>query len=377
MGFLLVVLVVLGGGLVLLSHRLAWAPRWRARWVRWVVPTVLVLLTGASFLQFGAGPTFLSPRAARPFVWLGATWLALALYLLLGLLLLWLVTAVVGLFRGGPRREFSARVHRVGVPAVLVGAFAVTGFGLARAEDPVITPYAVRSPDLPASLSATRVAVVTDLHAGPVLSAAFTRKVVERVNAAQPDIVLLAGDLIDGPDWRYAQELAPLADLSAPMGVFAVTGNHEMYSGTIPQWEQAWRELGITVLDNASTVVTRDGASLRVAGVHDWSGVGDFAPDYDAAVAQVAPEDFTLLMAHQPRAALKLDASLVDLQVSGHTHGGQLWPFRQLVLGQQPMIDGEASVNGIRVITSRGAGTWGPPVRLGADPQIPLITLKR
>jgi predicted MPP superfamily phosphohydrolase len=94
-------------------------------------------------------------------------------------------------------------------------------------------------------------------------------------------------------------------------------------------------------------------------------------------VAQVAPEDFTLLMAHQPRAALKLDASLVDLQVSGHTHGGQLWPFRQLVLGQQPMIDGEASVNGIRVITSRGAGTWGPPVRLGADPQIPLITLKR
>lgn len=387
--FFLVALSVLGGGLLFLTHRLAFAPRWGLRWTRWAVPVVLVVLTGLSLLQFGAGATFVSPDTVRPLVWLGATWLAFALYLLLGLLLVALVSFVWG--RIGPRRETGQsgrerrvslrerrqRVNRWGVVLATALALGITGYGVMKANDPVITPMTIRSPQLPAAFDGATVALITDLHAGPVRSADFTRKVVERTNAATPDLIVISGDLIDGPVWRYASTLEPLKDLKAPLGVFAVTGNHEMYSGTIQGWEDSWAELGVTVIPNKVVQVSRDGASIALGGVHDFSGVGEFAPDYAAATAGVSPEEFQVVLAHQPRQAFALEGKGVDLQLSGHTHGGQVWPFRQLVLSQQPMIDGYAVVAGVPVVTSRGAGAWGPPVRTGADPQIPLITLSR
>jgi predicted MPP superfamily phosphohydrolase len=123
--------------------------------------------------------------------------------------------------------------------------------------------------------------------------------------------------------------------------------------------------------------VTSGGDSMAIGGVHDWSGTGEFAPDYDAAVEGVAASTFQIVLAHQPRAASRLAGRGVDLQVSGHTHGGQLWPFRALVLLQQPMVDGQAVIDGVPVITSRGAGAWGPSVRVGADPEIPVLTMTR
>lgn len=387
-GFLLIVLGVLGGGILFLSHRLAFAPRWPQRWLRWLITFMIVALTGLSFLQFGAGPRFLSPESARPIVWAGATWLTFALYLVLGLIPVALVSLAARWIPFGGRRDPQrpghassrsrrVRVNRLGVPVVVTGALVMTAFGVARADDPALTAVTVASPDLPVSFDGTTVAVVTDLHAGPVRSAAFTRRVVDRVNAAEPDLVVLVGDVIDGPVDRFGADIAPLADLRAPLGVLAVTGNHEMYSGTIAQWEQRWRELGITVVSNRQVALDRDGERITVGGIHDLSGTGDFAPDPAAAVAGVAPTDFAMILAHQPRQASSLDNRVVDLQISGHTHGGQLWPFRRLVLAQQPVIDGLHPVDGIPVLTSRGAGTWGPPTRIGADPEIPLITLRR
>lgn len=368
--FLTVVLLVLGGGVVFLAHRLAFAPKWPLRGVRWVIVIVLVVLTSLVFLGFGSGPTFLAPGAARPLVWVGATWLALGLYLMMGLGVL----AVVSVLTGRDRR---VRVNRVGVAVVVVLALAVTGAGLARAANPVVTPVEFAAADLPVGFDGVRVALVTDLHAGPLLSAAFTAKVVERVNAASPDLVVFSGDLIDGPVDRFGPELAPIAGLRAPLGVYAVTGNHEMFSGTIDGWQQRWGELGVTVVSNAVVAVEHGGDRIWLGGLHDETGAPPHAPDHAAAVAGAAPDDFLLLVAHQPRAALSMDPHLVDVQLSGHTHGGQLWPFRYAVLAQQPMVDGRARVNGIEVITSRGAGTWGPPVRIGADPEIPLITVRR
>jgi predicted MPP superfamily phosphohydrolase len=387
--FFLVALSVLGGGLLFLTHRLAFAPRWGLRWTLWAVPLVLVVMTGLSFLQFGSGATFASPDTIRPLVWLGATWLAFALYLLLGLVIVALVSWVWG--RVGPRREPGQtwgqrrvslrerrqRVNRWGVAIAMALAVAITGYGVVKADDPTITPMTVRSAQLPEAFDGTTVALITDLHAGAVRSADFTRKVVQRTNAAKPDLIVLSGDLIDGPVWRYGPTLEPLKDLTAPLGVFAVTGNHEMYSGTIRGWEDAWADLGVTVVSNKVVPITKDGQSIALGGVHDFSGVGEFAPDYDAATAGVSPGEFQMVLAHQPRQAFSFEGRGVDLQLSGHTHGGQLWPFRQLVLSQQPMIDGYAVVAGVPVVTSRGAGAWGPPVRTGADPQIPLITLAR
>lgn len=378
---LVVPFVFIGVVLAWLSHRLVWAPEWGTRWLRVAVPLVLVALTGLAFLQFGAGATFLSPDAVRPLVWLGGVWLAVLFYLVLVLPPVALVGWVVGWVRGGSdrtrRRALRRGLHRVVVPLTVVGALVVTAFGLRSAANPTVTEVESVSVDLPAAFDGLRVAVVTDVHAGPVLSADFTQQVVDLVNDAGPDVVLLAGDLFDGPEWRYGPAIDPLADLAAPMGVYAVTGNHDTYTGTAEDWEQRLSDLGIRSLNNTATPLTREGEQVWLLGVHDADGEGDLAPDYEQPVADVSADDYALLMAHQPRAALEMAEGLVDLQVSGHTHGGQLWPFGLLVPLEQPMVDGSALINGIEVVTSRGAGNWGPPVRVGAPPEVPVITLRR
>ena len=142
-------------------------------------------------------------------------------------------------------------------------------------------------------------------------------------------------------------------------------------------WEARFERAGVQMLDNKRLAVLKGASRIWLMGVRDYGGTGEFAPDYEKPLARVETADFALLLAHQPRSAMLMQGGRVDLQVSGHTHGGQLWPFRQLVLMQQPMVDGLAQVGDIPVVTTRGAGTWGPPVRVGASPQIPIITLKK
>lgn len=375
--FFVVALAVLLAGLVWLSHRLAFAPGWRPRWVRVVVPVVLVVLTGLSFLQFGAGPTVVSADAARPVVWLGATWLALALYLLLALVPVAFVSWLTGLAPRTDRPEWRRRIHRVGVPLAVAAALVITGLGVASAADPVVTPRTITAKDLPASFDGVRVALLSDLHVGPTRGSAFTSEVVRRVNAATPDLVVISGDLVDGPEWRYGSAVDPLKDLKAPLGVFAVTGNHETYSGTLADWERRFTGLGIEMIDNRRLAVLKETERIWLLGLSDFNATGTGAPDYDKPLARVETSDFALLLAHQPRSALRMQGGRVDLQLSGHTHGGQLWPFRQFVLLQQPMVDGLAQIGDIPVLTTRGTGTWGPPVRVGASPQIPVITLRK
>jgi hypothetical protein len=243
---------------------------------------------------------------------------------------------------------------------------------------PAVTPVTVTSAGLPAGAEGTRVALVTDLHVGPIRDASFTRRVVQAVNAAGPDLVVLGGDLADGRVDQVGGALAPLAELRAPLGVVAVSGNHEYLSGEPEQWLSLWESLGITVLRNSSVVVGRGGAAFTVAGLTDPQGSRfGAAPDAGTALAGTDRAGFTLLVAHQPRQAFDVQGKGVDLQLSGHTHGGQLWPFTYLVRLQQPMTSGRATIGDVPVLTSRGAGAWGPPVRVLAPPEIPLITLAR
>ncbi|MFQ6170340.1 metallophosphoesterase [Oryzobacter sp. R7] len=373
----LVPIAVLVGFLVFLWHRLAVAPGW-PWWVRGLIALLLAALASLVLAAFDAWGGAFTPAEMRPFVWVGMAFMASCLYLFLGLVPVWLASILIWLVRWRHDHGAAARrrLNRVAAPLVTAVAVAATGYGAWEAANPRITTVEMSSPELPAELDGLRVALVADIHAGAVRSADFTRRAVELVNAQRPDLVVIAGDLVDGQSARYAPEIAPLADLEAPLGVFATTGNHEMYRDT-QGWMAAFDALGLQMLTNRSVPLERDGATVTLAGVHDLEGDGEWAPDVDAALEGVDPAGFTMFVAHQPRQALALEGLGVDLQLSGHTHGGQMWPLRYLVPLQQPTVDGLATVAGTPVLTSRGVGAWGPAIRVLASPEVPVITLRR
>lgn len=374
--FLLTVLTIVGLLTFWMHRRLVVAPRWQTRW-RYAVSALLVLLTALSVVAMSGGLGWGTADDTRPVAALALSWLSVFWYLLVGLLVAQVVALLVWLVTAREHRPIVLRPwNRAAAVLVTVAALALTAYGAVRADDPRVTRTEFASDDLPAAFDGTTVALVTDLHAGVVHGADFTRKVVDLVNAAEPDLVILSGDVVDAPFDRHRADIAPLADLEAPLGVFAVTGNHEMYTGSTQEWIEEWKRLDITVLANASEVVTMKDDTITIAGVHDLEGVGEFAADPGRAL-DGTDRSFTLYAAHQPLAATSSPDRGIDLQLSGHTHGGQIWPFNLLVRLQQPMVSGFAVVDGVPVITSRGAGTWGPPVRVAADPEIPLITLRR
>lgn len=371
--FVLGVAVVLALLSLLLYRRLAVAPRW-SKGVRRLTAATLVLGWLAAMIAFAMQSGVIDPHRARWAAWAGMTWLALAWYLLLGSIalgVLSLLARVVG------QRRARATLLRVGTPVVLVVALAATGYGLHEAANPAVTATTISSSQLPRQFDGLRVALVSDLHVGPVREESFTHRVVEQVNAAQPDLVVLAGDLSDGKVEQVSQALAPLRDLRAPLGVVAVSGNHEFISGEADQWMDFWESLGIEVLRNRSLSLERGGATISVAGVNDETATEADAPNVGAALAGVPTMDFTLFVAHQPKTAESAQGRGIDLQLSGHTHGGQLWPFRYAVTLQQPMLDGLAQVGDVPVYATRGAGAWGPPVRVLAPPEVPILTLRR
>ena len=376
---ILIPLGVFGGFIAFVWHRLAIAPGWRPRWVRYAVAALLVVLTVFAFAGFDVWGGSFTPAQMRPVAWLGQAFLASCLYLFLGLVPVWLASVAIWLLRwrhDDHGRSARRRLNAIASPLVAAVAVGVTAYGAVEAATPSVSRFELASPQLPAEFDGARVALVTDVHAGAVRSAAFTQQVVDLVNEQEPDLIVLAGDLVDGKAARYAPELAPLADLRAPLGVFATTGNHEMFEDTV-NWVSAFEDVGLVVLGNESVPLERGGATMVLAGVHDAIGEGVFAPDYDAALAGVDPEGFTLLAAHQPLQAFEVEGRGVDLQVSGHTHGGQMWPINHLVPLQQPMLEGRGDVAGTPVVTSRGAGAWGPAIRVAAPPEVPIITLKR
>ncbi|MGZ8260503.1 MAG: metallophosphoesterase, partial [Caldimonas sp.] len=206
----------------------------------------------------------------------------------------------------------------------------------------------------------------------------YVEAIVEAVNRLAADLVAITGDLVDGPVRELAGDVAPLAALRSRDGTFFVTGNHEYYSGAA-SWVRELRRLGIVVLMNAHAVVRRGNATLVVAGVTDFSA-GHFdarqASDPRAALAGSPPDPAVrVLLAHQPRSAAAAEAAGFDLQLSGHTHGGQFLPWNFLVRLQQPFTAGLHRWRRMWVYTSRGTGYWGPPKRFGAPSEITLLRL--
>jgi hypothetical protein len=343
------------------------------------VAAVLALLWLCAVIGFGSGVAF-DPSWARGPAFVGLTWLAVVLYLFLGTVLVAVICTVVRVVFAARHRDSSAarlRVSRIGSAAVSLVSVVAVGYGLVEAATPRVTNTAVALDRLPAEFDGVRVALVSDLHAGPSRGAGFVRKVVDSINARNPDVVLLDGDLIDGTVALVGEDLEPLRDLDAPLGVFAVSGNHEFYAGDGGEWLDFWSTLGIDVLRNERTTITRGDAAIDIAGINDATAPAPYEPDLAAALDGIDPDRFVLLMAHQPLQAVEASDFGVDMQVSGHTHGGQIWPIRYLVPLQQPSVEGLDTIGNTTLYTTRGAGAWGPPVRVAAPPEIAMLELTR
>ncbi|MDR5753549.1 MULTISPECIES: metallophosphoesterase [unclassified Caballeronia] len=262
------------------------------------------------------------------------------------------------------------------VPALAVLSSAV-GFYNARRRAPIVT-VDVPIDGLPAALNGFTIVQISDIHVGPTIKRHYVERIVAAVNGLKPDLIAVTGDVVDGAVSHLADHTRPLGELSARHGAFLVTGNHEYYSGA-DKWVAEFRRLGLIVLMNQHVVLNHDGARAVVAGVTDYNA-GSFDPAHKsdpAAALRGAPTDVIvrLLLAHQPRSAPAAAAAGYTLQLSGHTHGGQFFPWNFFVRLQQPFVSGLARLDGLWVYTSRGTGYWGPPKRLGAPSEITRLRL--
>jgi len=231
---------------------------------------------------------------------------------------------------------------------------------------------------LPASLHGFTIAQISDIHVGPTIKGGYLRSIVERVNGLGADMVAITGDLVDGSVGDLGPHVASLAELSSRHGTFFVTGNHEYYSG-VHAWVRELRGLGVRVLLNEHVVLEHAESAIVIAGVTDPSA-HHFEPRHrsspETALAG-APRHATVrvLLAHQPKSAHAAADAGFDLQLSGHTHGGQFWPWNHFVKLQQPFVAGLDRVRDLWLYTSRGTGYWGPPIRFGAPSEITRVRL--
>jgi predicted MPP superfamily phosphohydrolase len=263
--------------------------------------------------------------------------------------------------------------------AVPVVAAVITAWGFlnARRTASVVT-VDVPIRDLPPALHGFTIAQISDVHIGPTIRGDYLEAIVQAVNRIGADMVAVTGDLVDGRVQELAPHVAPLAALRSRHGTYFVTGNHEYYSGATP-WIHELRRLGVIVLVNEHVVLQHGDAALLVAGVTDWSA-HHFDPsqrsDPQAALAG-APREAAVrvLLAHQPRSAEAAERAGFQLQLSGHTHGGQFWPWNLFVRFQQPFTAGLHRLRALWVYVSRGTGYWGPPKRFGAPSEITRLRL--
>ncbi len=323
----------------------------------------------------------LPPTAATVLAWAIYPWMGFALLIFVTLLatdMVWFLLKLLPLGHIPEHRlllQYCFGVIALSAAGILGGLSLWIGL-----RSVTVKPITVVLKRLPKSLDGLRIVQITDLHIGPLIKGEWLRQVVNKVNALKPDLIVITGDLVDGSVEDLRHHVTPIADLKAPHGTYFITGNHEYYSG-VEQWCTYISNLGIRVLRNerVSIPVNSKDNSLDLAGVDDWgsrhfSGAG---ANLQKALEGRDPNKTLILLAHQPAAVHEAAMYGVDLQLSGHTHGGQIWPFTYLVYLQQPYTKGLYRHNDTetQVYVSPGTGFWGPPMRLGTSAEITHITL--
>ena len=315
------------------------------------------------------------------YIWLGFAFQTFFLFLVIDIVRggSWLVRTFyeLGPFFGDPAQGLKA--WRVMAFSAVGTTILATGFaiwwGLSRL---VVKRIDIPLPGLPPGLDGFTIAQLSDLHLDLVHGKDWLASVVEKTNALSPDLIAITGDLAEGSVASFAEEVEPLRGLSAPQGTFFVTGNHE-YFHDLNGWLELLKELGIRVLRNERVRIGDGEHSFDLAGVDDHDGgriAPGHGPDLRKALKNRDPNRAVVLLAHQPRIMEEASRNGVGLVLSGHTHGGQIWPFSYLVYLQQPYVRGLKERGGTKLYLSSGTGFWGPPMRLGTTAEITLITLR-
>lgn len=360
----------------------------RGRRVVWLL---LAASTLTILVVFGLGRIFEPGLPTRVLSWVGFSLLGIigiffSLFLFRDELLL--LGRLLGRFSPKPRATPRVRdglsrrevlLRSSSLAALGAGSVVVAGSWIQAHRQPAVESVPVLFPTLPPALDGFRVAQISDLHLGPTLGRTFAEEITARVNALEPDVIAVTGDLIDGWVPDLAPEVQPLAGLRAKHGVYFVTGNHEYYWDA-PAWSAHLRTLGWHVLTNEHRVLRIQDAALALGGVTDISA-GGFFPDQasDAVRAYIgAPEPaFRLLLAHQPRSLYGAQRANVDLMLSGHTHAGQVFPMTLFVHLAHPIVQGLGRFDRTWVYVNRGTAYWGPPMRTGERGEITLVELRR
>jgi predicted MPP superfamily phosphohydrolase len=374
LAFLIVFLAVGVGGHVYLANRLALDPQWPA--------ALRVGLVGLFGLGLATVLTQIFVRRrlgilSSALSWVAYTWLGFTFLLLTATFATDAALWILGATSTSPQdAPMLARARALGV-AFVAGAAAVVAMrqglrppGVQRVEVPLAR--------WPRALDGFRIVQISDVHIGPLLDRRFAAVVAERVNALAPDLVAVTGDLVDGSVERIGDEVEPLGAIRARHGVYFITGNHDFYSGA-DAWVERVRALGWKALRNERVAIGDGDAHFDLAGVDDHHGAmlgpGE-GEDLARALDGRDAERPVVLLAHDPNTFKKSSQYCVDLQLSGHTHGGQIWPFRHLERLSTPFVAGLYRLGASAVYVSRGTGFWGPPMRLGAPSEITEITLR-
>ncbi len=362
--------------------------------VVWQFSLLAILVLSAVLMPLGLlGRRVMHQPLADRISWVGLLLMGLfsSLFVLTALrdaALLMLTLANMALSGRLPLVQLTAQ-SAIAVPAV---ALMVTVIGFLNARrTPAVVRVDIPIKGLPGALHGFTLAQISDIHVGPTIKQAYLQRIVRKVNTLQADVVAITGDLVDGSVAALAAHVAPLAQLQSRHGTYFVTGNHEYYSGA-QAWVAELRRLGLTVLLNEH-VVLHHGNALHGEGQDDpqimaplvLAGVTDFnahhfdeahRSDPHAAIEGAPPAALVrVLLAHQPRSADAAASAGFDLQLSGHTHGGQFYPWNLFVRFQQPFTAGLARLHNLWVYTSRGTGYWGPPKRFGAPSEITAVRL--
>lgn len=375
--FVAIVLLVLTLMIWVVGTRLLVAlalPEGQARWI-WGALIVLSLGTVSSLFTRGS-----EIAAVRWLAWVGYAWLGFlfllfvaALVELVPQLALWVGSKLdLGSGWEPERRAFISRMLALGFSSA---ALVAGVWGIRSARPPIlVTRTRVESRKPWKSERPFRIVQLTDVHVGKTVRSSFIDRIVAQTNELSADIVVITGDLVDGSVHALGPIVARLSGLKSNFGTYFVTGNHEYYSGA-EEWMAFLRAQGIVVLENQGLTVGEGAHRISLAGVNDLHAWGTAAPDSAKACADCEQSLPLVMLAHQPRQFVEALPQKFDLMLSGHTHGGQIFPFNYLVRLQQPFTAGLHERDGAQIYVSRGTGYWGPPMRVGAPSEIALIEL--
>ena len=337
------------------------------------------LLAGAAAAGIApaAGWAFLIALAAVPAVSMFTRRAQLTGYAILGVFSTLLVLVFIGdIVRGV---SFLAHVPldaRAVSLTILYAAGALSLIGLVQARWPRIRRVSIPIENLPEELDGYRIVQWSDVHIGPTIQRGFVQSLVDRTNALDADAVAITGDFVDSALEESRDHIEPLRGLHARDGAFYVTGNHEYY-WRASEWIPALQRVGLDFLKNEHRVIARGGARLVMAGVTDPVGRYTHKQDPDRALAGAPSDAIKVLLSHRPQTAKAADRLGVHLQLSGHTHGGQFFPFNLVIRKFQPIVAGLHRVGATWLYVNRGTGYWGPPTRLAVGGEITVVELRR